>query len=187
MTGVDLIFAAIMLVSVLVGVLRGFVKEVLSILSWIVAIWLAINFCAPVGEWIAQYISIPHQKFREWAGFAAIFIGTLFAFAFITYLVTKLLVRGPIKGLDRVLGVLTGAVRALAIIIVFLIVARGFNMQTQDWWMQSQIIPKMMPLVDFTERMLPDAWQGDAIKEEASSIPQKVIENQLKSAGEGGS
>lgn len=179
MTGIDWIFAAVFVVSVLVGIFRGFVKEVLSILSWIVAIWLAINFSAPAGEWIAQYINIPHQKFREWAGFAAIFIVTLFIFALITYVITKLVVRGPIKGLDRVLGMGTGAVRALAIMVVLLIVARGFNMQTQNWWLQSQFIPHLLPVVDFTERMLPEEWQGDAIKDGATELPKQVIQGQI--------
>jgi len=64
MSGFDWIIAAIFLVSILVGIMRGFIKESLSIISWIVAIWLAFTFCAHAGDFLNQYINIPNLKFR---------------------------------------------------------------------------------------------------------------------------
>jgi len=162
MGGFDWIIAAIFLVSIIVGIFRGFVKESLSLTSWIVSIWLAFTFCSEAGEFIHQYVRIPTPKFREWAGFALVFICALFLFALISFAITKMFVRGPIKGVDRVLGLGFGAARAAAIVVALLVVARGFGMETSDWWQNSKHLGKFVPLMDYVEGMFPDKWQSDA-------------------------
>jgi len=179
MSGFDWIIAAIFLVSILVGVMRGFVKESLSIISWIMAIWLAFTFCAPAGDFLSQFIDIPNQKFRTWAGFALVFIATLFVFAIISFVVTKVFVRGPIKGTDRILGVGFGAVRAAAIVVAVLIVARGLGLESSDWWQNSKQLPRFVPLVNYVEALFPEDWRSQEADE--MSLEQKVIQQTLKS------
>jgi len=157
MGGFDWIIAAILLVSILVGVLRGFIKESLSLISWILAIWLAFHFCVEVGEFIHQTISIPSPKFREWVGFGAVFISTLFIFAIISYVITKVFVRGPIKGVDRILGIGFGGLRGVAIVVALLVVGRGFGMENTDWWRNSQHIPKFEPFVGAVDELFPNS------------------------------
>jgi len=134
MGGFDWVIAAILLVSVVVGVMRGFIKEALSLASWVVALWLGITFCHEAGDFIASYINIPADVFRVSAGFALIFIVTLFVFAIITFVITKLFVHGPIKGTDRVLGIAFGAVRAGAIVVAIILVTRGMGLDNSGWW-----------------------------------------------------
>ncbi len=182
MGGFDWIIAAILLVSILVGIFRGFIKESLSLISWILAIWLAFSFCVPAGEFIHQYISIPAPKFREWAGFALVFISTLFAFSVITYVVTKVFVRGPIKGIDRVLGLAFGAVRGAAIVVAILVVARGFGMESSDWWQNSQHISKFEPFTKLVEELFPDS--GLTPGDDGEGLQQKATEQALKALTE---
>ena len=182
MSGFDLIIAGIFLVSVLVGVLRGFVKEALSVTSWIVAIWLGSTFCHEVGTFIAQYMNIPNLTFRVWVGFTLVFISTLFLFAFITYVVTKLIVRGPIKGTDRVLGIASGAARAGLIVAALLMVARGFGMEESEWWQNSVYLPKFLPIADYIEPMIFD--QLPVSPEEQSMLQQKVINGAIENLTE---
>lgn len=179
MSGFDWIIAAVFLVSILVGLMRGFVKESLSVVSWIVAIWLAFTFCTEAGEFLSQSIDIPNQKFRTWAGFALIFIVTLFVFAIISYVITKFFVRGPIKGTDRILGVGFGALRGVAIVVAALIVARGFGLESSDWWQNSKQLPRFEPLVNYVEDLFPEDWRSDAPEE--ASLEQKVIQQTLNS------
>ena len=178
MGGFDWIIAAILLVSVLVGIFRGFIKESLSLMSWILAIWLAFSFCTQTGEFIHQYINIPAPKFREWAGFALVFISTLFVFSIITYLVTKVFVRGPIKGVDRVLGFGFGAARGAAIVVALLVVARGFGMESSEWWQNSQHIDKFEPFTKLVEDLFPDS--GLTPSEEGQGLQQKAKEQAIK-------
>jgi membrane protein required for colicin V production len=177
MSGFDFIIAIVFLVSILVGIMRGFIKEALSVTSWIVAIWLGSTFCHEAGDFIAQYFNIPNLTFRVWAGFTVVFVSTLFIFAFITYVITKLLVRGPIKSTDRVLGIASGAARAGLIVAALLMVARGFGMEESDWWQNSKYLPNFLPIADYIEPMIFEQLP-DAIEKEPS-LQEKVIKSAL--------
>lgn len=182
MGGFDWVIAAILVVSILVGIFRGFIKESLSLISWILAIWLAFNFCAQAGEFIHQYINIPAPKFREWAGFALVFISTLFVFSVISYIITKVFVRGPIKGVDRVLGLGFGVLRGIAIVVAVLVVARGFGMETSDWWQNSQHISKFEPFMKSVEELFPDS--GLTPEKEGGDFKQAATEQAIKALSE---
>ncbi len=178
MGGFDWIIAAVLLVSILVGIFRGFIKESLSLISWILAIWLAFNFCGQAGELIHQYINIPAPKFREWAGFAFVFISTLLIFSVITYVITKIFVRGPIKGVDRVLGLGFGALRGVAIVVAVLVVAKGFGLDSSDWWGNSQHIAKFEPFIHTVEELFPNS--GLTPNEDGGGLTEKATEQALK-------
>ena len=182
MSGFDLLIAGIFLVSVLVGIMRGFIKEALSVTSWIVAIWLGSTFCHEAGDFIAQYFNIPNLTFRVWAGFTLVFVSTLFLFAFITYVITKLLVRGPMKSTDRVLGIASGAARAVLIVAALLMVARGFGMEESDWWQNSKYLPKFLPIADYIEPMIFEQLP-ESIDQE-SPLQEQVIDSALNSLSE---
>ena len=183
MAGFDWIIAAVILVSMIISVFRGFIKEAFSLISWILAIWLGITFCVQVGEIIHQYIEIPTPKFREWAGFAAIFIATLFIFSLISYVVTKLLIRGPIKGVDRVLGVGFGFMRGVAIVVALLMVVRALGMEESQWWANSKHIAHFIPVMDVVEEMLPTSLQRETTEPSGleQDVQQQIIENILES------
>ena len=176
MGGFDWVIGAIVLVSALIGVLRGFIKESLSLITWILAVWLGITFCVNAGEFVAQYINIPNPKFRMSAGFALIFIGTLFAGAIISYIVTKVFVRGPVRGIDRVLGIGFGTVRGAAIVVALLVVARAAGQESSDWWQNSNLVAKFRPYVAYAESLLPESWQTEI---ESEQSPQERVVEQI--------
>lgn len=175
MTAFDLIILAIFIISTVVGVMRGFIKEALSIISWIVAFWLAYTYCVEAGEWLAGFASLGDGKIRNTAGFVLLFVVTLFVFAIITYLITNLLVRGPIKGVDRVLGIATGFVRGVAIAAVLLVLMQALGMSSSGFWKESKFVPHLMPAVEFTQKVLPRLWQSDDPIEEGD-LKEKLIE-----------
>ncbi|MBX2848489.1 MAG: CvpA family protein [Acidiferrobacterales bacterium] len=160
MSGFDWIIAVIFLLSVLIGVMRGFIKEALSIASWILAFWLANTFCTQMGEYVGQFIEIPAAAFRTAVGFAVIFVGTLFIFAIIRYVLTKLLVKDAVKGTDRVLGIFFGVIRAVAIVVTIVLIARGFGMDSNDWWQNSNYLEYFLPTADYIEQLLPEQLQS---------------------------
>ena len=172
MSGFDWVIAGIFLISTLIGLMRGFIREALSIVSWIMAIWLGITFCQPAGDFIAQYVSIPAPAFRTSAGFGLVFIGTLFLFSVLSFLLTKLLVRGAIKGTDRVLGVGFGLLRGVAVVIAVILVARGFGMQSNDWWQNSGSLKYFESTADYVETLLPDNLQSSG--EELPLVDEKL-------------
>ncbi len=175
MTVFDLVLLAIFIISTVVGVMRGFIKEALSIISWILAFWLGYTYCVEAGEWLAQFASLGEGKLRNSAGFGLIFIGTLFVFAIISYAITKLIVRGPIKGIDRVLGIATGFVRAIAVSAVLLVLMQALGMNSSAFWKESKFVPHLIPAVDFTKQVLPKLWQSDQPLEDGE-LKDKLIE-----------
>ena len=179
MSGFDLVIIVIFVISVVVAFWRGFVKEAFSIGSWIVAFWLGNAFCNEAGEFIGQYINIPTETFRIWIGFAAVFVLTLMAAGLLNMVVSKLFLHGPIKTLDRFLGVVFGGVRAAAIVIVIMLVARGFGLDQSAWWQNSTYLPKFLPAADFIhDEIMPESLKRDSIEE--NSIQQQVIDGVIK-------
>ena len=178
MGGFDWIIAAVLLVSVLVGVMRGFLKEALSLISWIMAVWLATTFSVEAGELVNQFIHIPNPKFRMTAGFALIFIGTLFAFAVISYLLIKIFLRGPIKGVDRVLGIGFGALRGAAIVVAVLIVARAAGFEDSEWWQNSAHIAKFEPFMEYAESLMPEDWRTELESEQ--TLQERAVDEVIK-------
>lgn len=168
MSGFDWIIAVIFLLSIIVGIMRGFIREALSIASWILAFWLANTFCVQAGDTIGQYIDIPAQAFRTSVGFASIFIGTLLLFSIISFVISKLIVRGAVKGTDRVLGILFGVARAIAIVVVIMLVARGMGMENNDWWQKSNYLGYFESTADYVEQLLPEQLQSKV--DEAAEI-----------------
>lgn len=174
MGGFDWIIAVIFIISVLIGAMRGFAKEALSLAAWVVSIWLALTFCSEAGEFVNQYIRIPNPTFREWAGFALIFLGGLIVFELVSYLIIKLLIRGPVRGIDHVLGIGFGALRAAAIIVVFVIVGRGFALEESGWWQNSRHIGYFEMMADSIEPLLPESWRAQT--EDVVDQSQAVID-----------
>lgn len=186
MTAFDLVLLAIFIISTVVGVMRGFVKEALSIISWILAFWLGYTYCVQAGEWLAQFASLGEGQIRKSIGFGAVFVGTLFVFAIISYAITKLIVRGPIKGVDRVLGVATGFVRAIAISAVLLVLMQALGVNASAFWKDSKLVPHLMPAVEFTQQVLPKLWQSDEPLQDGE-LKDKLIEKGVEQIKAGAS
>ena len=87
-----------------------------------------------------------------------------------------------IKGIDRVLGLGFGALRGAAIVVALLVVARGFGLETSDWWKNSQYLAKFEPFMETVEALFPDSSLTP--DEEGGSLKQKVTEHALKTLGE---
>ena len=75
MGGVDHLFAIILLVSGILGVLRGFIRETISLLSWLIGLWLAWHFAYLLNPWLGGALAEPGV--REWAGRAIVLLMVL--------------------------------------------------------------------------------------------------------------
>lgn len=150
---VDWIILAVTLLSALVGFYRGFIRETLSLIAWILAIWAAFSFAAPASAWFTPYIDAP--QLRLVAACAAIFIVTLLIFSLLNYLLCRLLLVSGIAGTDRLLGGLFGIARAVVLVAVILLLARVPGYPQEAWWKESLLIPRLQPAVTFFQELLP--------------------------------
>lgn len=143
--------------SVLVGGLRGFVKEVFSLAVWVAAFLVAFQFSGVVAERLHDSVSLPSA--RTALAFGGLFIGVLLVGALATYLVGKLVESTGLTGTDRLLGGAFGAARGL-MLAVLLILGAGFTPLPRDpWWQESFMIEALMPLAERSADWLPERIQ----------------------------
>lgn len=149
----DLIIGGIMLLSVLVGVVRGFVKESISLVSWVVAIGLAVVYTSQ----LAEHMTFSKTSFiKNLTAFLLIFVGTVFIGAIINYIVGGMIRRTPFSVPDRVLGSLFGVLRGGFFITVLVLIAGLTPFPDEKWWQESYAIPRFQVLAIWLKDRLPD-------------------------------
>ena len=186
MTILDIVIIAIGLISLLVGFLRGFVREVLSIITWVAAIWLGQKYYALVGEYFKEIIKA--ELFRNVAGFAVIFFTILIIFSLVSYLVNKLVTKTGIKGTDRVLGSVFGIARAVLIVVAILLIGHSVNLQENEFWKNSILVGHFEPIVEIVNDLLPSGLKVDGFDTLPEQIlsPENIndVQEQLKAVNE---
>ncbi len=123
LNAVDLVLLLILFFSVLAGVIRGLVRELLSLVFLLLALFLAFLLYARAGQALRGLVKPP--AFAVVAGFFLVFGLVLAAGALLTWLIRRLLVRGPLRSADRVLGGLFGLLRGglIGAVLVFAVLA----------------------------------------------------------------
>lgn len=132
MTSVDLAFAGVLLVSALVGVWRGLLRETLSVLSWVAAGYLAYRYHPLAAELLARWIAEP--TIRRIAAIAAVFVGAAVVFAVLSHLLAGLVRGTPLRGVDRGLGLLFGLARGVLVIAVTVLVVDDSALADEPAW-----------------------------------------------------
>lgn len=138
MTVVDVILIGVICLSALFSLMRGFVKEAISLATWIIAIWLAATFAPKLADVLP--LSIESEAVRQAAGFGILFIASLLLGALVNMLVGQVVKKTGLSGADRVFGVLFGTLRGGLVIIVFVVVGGMTPLPDADWWQSSVLL-----------------------------------------------
>jgi membrane protein required for colicin V production len=124
-TLLDGILLGVTLVSALLAMVRGFSREVLSILSWAAAAAAAFFFYQPVTPYVQRYID--NEKVAMAAAAAGVFVLTLIVVSFVTLRIADFIIDSRVGALDRMLGFVFGAVRGVLLVVVAMLL---FNFLT---------------------------------------------------------
>jgi len=150
---VDYFILAIVTVSALLSLWRGFIKEALSLVSWVAALWVAMLFFDDLSRYLAQWIET--RSVRGAVAFATIFVGTVIAGSVVNYLVGKLVEKSGLSATDRALGVLFGVARGVVIVAVLVMLA-GLTAVPQDaWWNESLLLAHFQDMALWLRSFLP--------------------------------
>jgi len=150
----DYAILAVIAISVLVGALRGFIKEVFSMLVWAAAFLVAYHYAGDVAAMMENSVTLPSA--RTAMGFTGLFVAVLLVGGLLNYLLGRLVVTTGLSGTDRLLGGVFGAVRGLALIVAVLLVAGFTPIPADPWWKASQSVQRLMPLVNWAAEFLPE-------------------------------
>ena len=155
----DLTIIGVVVVFAVIGVVRGLIKEVLSLTSWVLAFWAAFTFADPASAVFEPYIDTP--VLRIITSFAVLFISTLLLLTIISFLIHKLLSVSGIRGTDRALGGMFGGLKGLVIIAALMLFAHETVLPQEEWWRSSLLAERFQPLVLIIKDVLPvDVTRG---------------------------
>ena len=155
MNWADWVILAIVAISSLISLKRGFVKEALSLANWIVAFFVAMMFAEPFASILSPYISTP--SIRDMVAFAALFAATLIVGAMLNNLVGELVRITGLSGTDRAIGMVFGLLRGFVIVMAILLLVPLLVPINEDvWWKKSMLIPQFLELEDWTRQVTAD-------------------------------
>ncbi len=153
MTGFDFAVIAVMLLSMLLGVWRGLVYEVLSLVGWPVAFVLSKLY----GGSIAPMMPGAQETMRLALGYAVVFIVVLIAWGVLAWLLSKLVKAVGMGWLDRSLGALFGALRGVLVILALVWLAGLTTIPEQPFWRGAQTSRAAENIALLTKPWLPDS------------------------------
>ena len=135
MAALDWIFCAVLLVSVLLGAWRGLVFEVLSLLSWLVALVAARFFALDMALLLPMQGSSDGLRYA--AGFVVVFVAVLLVGSLIAVVSKKLMTSVGLRPVDRVLGALFGSLRGGLLLLLATAVVHATPLKSTAVWQES--------------------------------------------------
>jgi membrane protein required for colicin V production len=155
MTVIDLVILGIIAVSGLISLMRGFVKEALSLASWVIAFVVARYFSGNLATLLEGQIET--NSLRWLIAFAILFVATLVICAMVNYLIAHIVKATGLTGTDRVLGMVFGMVRGLVIVVALVYGAQLTMIPGDTWWQESKVIPHLETVAEWARKTLPSA------------------------------
>ncbi|MEH6594892.1 MAG: CvpA family protein [Colwellia polaris] len=147
MVWIDYAILAVIGISALISLVRGFVKEAVSLIVWISAFFVASTFYLNLSTLLTN---ISDQLLRNAASIAILFISTLILGALVNYVIGQLVSKTGLSGTDRVLGIVFGALRGVLIIAAVLFFMDAFTpASSSSWWQNSQLVPEFTLIVEW--------------------------------------
>ena len=153
MIWIDYAILAVVGISGILSLMRGFIREVLSLAGWVAAFWGALAFSGKAAPWLEAYVATPSTRLG--IAFVAIFVGILLLSGIALRLVGLLVERTGMSGTDRTLGILFGVLRGI-VVVGLLVLLGGLTPLPQDpWWRESTFLPHFERVADEIRVYLP--------------------------------
>ncbi len=155
---IDFAILIIVLVSAGMSLLRGFFREAISLVTWILAFWIAIQFSTAQAELLARWIETP--SLRLILSFSVLFLSTLIVGSLLNRAITNLVDFSGLGGLNHLLGLVFGAARGLLIVTVLVLLAEQTILPHDAWWQESILIELIQKQATVFQLYLPEELQN---------------------------
>ena len=156
MTGVDWVFIAVLGVSLLLGVWRGLVREVLSLVNWVLAFYLAQWFAQDAAKYLPM--SGVSDVLRYAIGFALVFVVSAFAGGLVVWGLSKLVSSAGLGLVDRSLGAVFGLLRGMIFLLALAVVVAMTPAKSEIWWTQSVMATATLHTLKVIKPVLPEKF-----------------------------
>ncbi len=149
----DWLIIAVILLSSLLSLKRGFVKEVLSLVTWVVAFVVAVKFSDSLQTLLIDQVQ--NDQIRYIVSFVSLFIATLVIGALVSFVLGSLIQVTGLSSTDRVLGMLFGFARGSLIVVAFVsLLSLSPAIEKAEFWKSSQLVPQLVVMKDWVREML---------------------------------
>ena len=142
MNAADYLVIIVLATTLVLGMLRGFMREAIALLAWLGGLWLAWRYAELVGPYLGGLLAEEPQ--RTWVGRGAI-LGGVMLFAWIVGGVLSYFIHqsGLSVTVDRVLGAVFGTLRGVTLIALAVMLAHVVQLDHAKWWKKSALLPSM--------------------------------------------
>jgi membrane protein required for colicin V production len=188
-TILDLILLGVMLISGLLAMVRGFMREILSIAAWAIAAIVTL-YSFPKLLPVAKANLGTSDTVASIVVVAGVFIGTLVVVSVITVRISDMILDSRIGALDRTLGFLFGLARGLLIVVVAFLFFTWLvpDKQRPDWVTGAKSRVVLQGTGDWLMSLLPDDPENTILKRFKKNKPdddQAESEQQPSGSGDG--
>ena len=150
---IDYGIIAIIALSALMGVMRGFVREAMSLVTWVTAITIAVLYGETVAGW---FNTVSLSGIRLVLAFVLIVLGTLIIGGVLSHLIAKVIRSTRFSITDRIIGILFGFARGAIVISLVIIMIKASGISYQSLTKDSMLTPKLEPIALWLEKKLPE-------------------------------
>ena len=140
MQGADFIIVAIIGVSVIIGAVRGFVREAVALISWLIAIWVAWRFSGFLHPYLGGVLETPEQK--TWVARGLVLVLVLLT-GWLVGAILAWLTRtaAGLSTVDRLFGLLFGLTRGVVLVGFAALLGQTLKLEHEPWWRHSKLAP----------------------------------------------
>lgn len=146
MSLLDICILIVVGLSGIFGLSRGFIREVLAVIAWVAAIYVA-RLYSPILVPFFESVT-ENETARYVLAFAVLCLATLIAGAIVNKFLARLISMAGLQITDRLLGVFFGIARGVIIVAVIVYFAHG-QFSQESWWTESQTIPHVVALIEW--------------------------------------
>jgi membrane protein required for colicin V production len=155
---IDYLIIALIAISAIVGLARGLLREVIALVTWIVALLVAWHLAPSLEPYLGGWLASPHV--RPWVARAILLFCVLLIGAGIGAVTVHLVRLSIFSSMDRFLGFVFGLVRGLVILGVFVLFCQMLRLDGESWWHHSLLIPYGEHLAGAVRLLVGGALEG---------------------------
>jgi membrane protein required for colicin V production len=147
MNWIDYAILCVILLSAVISIIRGFVKEAISLAIWFSAFFIASQFYADLAIYLTKFDDL---MIRNGVAIAILFVSTLVIGGLVNYLISQLVQFTGLTGTDRALGLVFGALRGILIVSALLFFLDTFTpLSASTWWETSVLVPEFSLIIEW--------------------------------------
>jgi membrane protein required for colicin V production len=156
MTAFDFIVIGIIGLSTLFAFARGFVRVVISLVAWVVALVAAFQYADVLAAWLPGFADAGRARYI--VAFVLLMAVVLLVGALLGWLLSRLVRAVGLGVVDRTLGAVLGVARGMLIVVIGVLIAGLTTFPQQEWWRHAMFAPALVDAALSVRPWLPQAW-----------------------------